>query len=125
MTDIKELVKTVNATFERGDTEGFLAHCAEEINWTMAGEKTVSGKSAIREWMGQMEGCEPPVIRVASLIAEGDGVVCTGDMDMKAADGPTEKYDYCDVYRFDGDKIAELTSFVVKAKGDDEKSAAA
>ena len=56
---------------------------------------------------------------VEPVIAEGDFVVARGDMTMKDKDGKTVPYSYCDVYRFQGDKIAELNSFVVKteAKG--------
>jgi ketosteroid isomerase-like protein len=41
--------------------------------------------------------------------------VTYGDMTMTdPSDGKTKTYSYCDVYRFEGDKIAELNSFVVK-----------
>jgi hypothetical protein len=33
---------------------------------------------------------------------------------MKNKEGLTESFSYCDVYRFEGGKIAELTSYVVK-----------
>jgi uncharacterized protein len=121
----KQIVKEVNAAFEANNPEGFLSHCADDIKWTMVGEKTTNSKAEVREWMKQMEGCEPPSFTVDTLIAEGDTAICTGDMTMKDQEGIVSQYGYCDVYRFDGDKIAELTSYVVKSKGDDERSAAA
>ena len=120
MADLKQSVKDFNAAFERGDTEGVLAHCTDNIRWTMAGEKTVTSKAAMREWISQMEGCQPPVIRVDTLIAEGDRVVCSGDMTMKDQHGAESEYGYCDVYRFDGGKIAELTSYIVKTGPKDD-----
>ena len=41
--------------------------------------------------------------------------------------GTETSYSYCDVYKFSGDKIAELRSFVVKhkAEGEGEKAASA
>ena len=39
-----------------------------------------------------------------------------GDMNMKEKDGSKAPYSYCDIYRFRGDKIAELSSFVIKTQ---------
>jgi uncharacterized protein len=110
----KEIVEKVNAAFAENNPEGFLEACADDVKWTMVGEKSVNGKAAIREWMAQMKGMEAPKFTVSQLIAEGDSVACCGDMTMKEKDGKTVPYGYCDVYRFSGDKIAELTSYVVK-----------
>lgn len=123
----KEIVEKVNAAFEKGDTEGFLEHCSEDLDWTMVGEKHARGKSEIREWMKQMDGMEPPKFSVETFVADGDSVVCSGQMSMKTPDGGTGNYGYCDIYRFEGDKIANLTSFVIatKPEGNDTQTAAA
>ncbi len=124
---IKEIVEKVNASFENGDTEGFLSYCADDINWTMVGEKHVKGKEAVREWMKQMDGMEPPKFSVDNLIADGDTAVCSGNMTMKDMDSKTVPYGYCDIYRFRDGKIAVLSSFMVKTKSKpkDDLSAAA
>ena len=36
----KEIVKKVNASFAEGGVEGFLTHCADDVVWTMVGNKT-------------------------------------------------------------------------------------
>ncbi len=113
-TQNKAIVEKVNASFAENNPEGFLAVCADDVKWTMVGEKSMNGKTAIREWMAGMKGSEVPKFTVDKIIAEGDSVVCYGNMTMKDKDGKTEGYGYCDVYGFSGDKIAELTSFVVK-----------
>lgn len=125
MTNKKEIVEKINSAFTENNTEGFLEHCTDKVVWTMVGEKTNNGKKAIREWMGQMEGMEPPKFTVDRMIAEADSVACFGDMTMKGEDGVEGKYSYCDVYRFDGDKVAELQSFVVKHKTEAERSGTA
>jgi ketosteroid isomerase-like protein len=122
----KAIVEKVNASFTEGNMEGFLAFCAEDLQWTMVGEKSVNGKAAVREWMKSMGDMEPPKFTVDDLIAEGDIVVATGDMTMKDKDGNPGSYGYCDVYRFSDGKISELRSFVVKtepAKSSQEASA--
>ena len=58
----------------------------------------------------------PKFTVVNPVIAEGDFVVARGDMTMKDKDGKTVPYAYCDIYRFRGDKIVELRSFVIKTE---------
>ncbi len=120
----KEIIGKVNAAFAAGSTEGFLSFCAEDVQWTMVGDKTVKGKDAIRKWMASMDS-ESPKFTVANVIAEGDFVTAYGDMTMKDKDGKTVPYSYCDIYRFRADKIVELSSFVVKTEAKYETSSAA
>ena len=110
----KELVEKINATFTEGDTEGFLDHCNDNLKWTMVGEKTVEGKDAVRSFMGQMEGMTPPSFTVDAVVSDGEYAVAHGDMTMQEQDGTTGEYRYCDFYRFENDKVAELTSYVIK-----------
>jgi len=66
----KEIIEKVNAAFAKGSTEGFLSFCAEDVEWTMVGDKTVKGKDAIRQWMASMGDMEPPKFTVDNVIAE-------------------------------------------------------
>jgi uncharacterized protein len=111
----KEIVEKVNASFAEGGVEGFLSFCADDVVWTMVGNKTTKGKKAIREWMASMD-IEPPKFTVDNIIAEGDFVVAHGDMTMKHKDGKTASYAYCDLYRFRNGQILELSSFVIKTE---------
>ena len=113
-TNKKEIVEKINASFTNNNIEGFLEHCAENVVWTMVGEKTTNGKRAIREWMKSMEGTDPPNFTVTNLVADGEVAVANGDMTMKDQDGKLGKYSYCDIYRFNGDKVIELTSYLIK-----------
>lgn len=123
-TENENIVREINESFERGEIEGFLAHCDENIVWTMTGEAQTSGKDAIREWMGGANDCEPPVIGVDRMISTDDAVVCYGEMSMKTKDGEAESYSYCDIYTFRGGKVTELKTFVMKSKSDDSAGTA-
>lgn len=111
----KEIVEKVNAAFAQNDVEGFLSFCADDVKWTMVGDKTVTGKDDIRQWLASMD-FEPPKFTVDNVIAEGDLVATHGDMTMKDKDGKTAPYSYCDIYRFRGDRIVELRSFVMSTE---------
>lgn len=110
----KEVVGRVDAAFAEGDVEGFLSFCAEDVEWTVVGDRTVKGKDAIREWMASMDG-EPPVLTPHELVAEGDLVAAHGDMTMNE-EGSAVPYAYCDIYRLRDGKIVELRSFVVRTE---------
>jgi ketosteroid isomerase-like protein len=120
----KQIIEKVNAAFAENNLEGFLENCKDDVKWTMAGEKIRTGVDTIRDWMKSMGEMEPPKFTVSNLVGEGDIVVANGDMNMKNKEGQTESYSYCDIYRFEGGKIAELTSYVVKT-GDAAKQAQA
>ncbi|MEA5449540.1 nuclear transport factor 2 family protein [Leptolyngbya sp. CCNP1308] len=109
----KAILEKANAAIAKGNNEGFLSFCADDIEWTFVGDKTIKGKEAVRQWMAATY-VEPPKFRVANLIAEDDFVAALGDITMKDEDGKAADYSYCDVWRFRGDKIVELKAFVVK-----------
>ena len=118
------IVKEINDAFTRNDTEGFLSHCSEDLYWNMAGDTEKKGKSAIREWMKQMDGHEAPKFTVDAIFGDANHVACHGEMTMKNAEGKEGKYSYCDVYTFSGDKVTELRSFVVAHKADEKNVSA-
>jgi uncharacterized protein len=124
----KETVRKINDAFLENNFEGFLDFCADDVQWTIIGDRSVKGKENIRQWMKSMaaENPDPPKFNVIDpVIAEGDFVVARGDMTMKDKDGQTNPYSYCDIYRFSGDKIIELNSFVVKTEAKGKSSGAA
>lgn len=121
----EKIVREINTAFEQNEMEKFLDHCDENLVWTMAGEAKTTGKTAIREWMKDMAGCDPPKIGVDKIISTEDSAVCYGDMTMKGSSGEQEGYSYCDIYTFAGGKVTELRSFVLKHKSDDSRSTAA
>ena len=109
----KAILQKANAAIDEGNTEGFLSHCTDDIEWTTVGDKTLRGKEAVRQWMATAY-VEPPEYTVANLIAEGDFVTAMGTIAIKDADGRATNHSYCDVWRFRGDKMAELKAFVIK-----------
>lgn len=121
----KEIIEKVNAAFEQNKMEDFYNLCTEDVEWQMAGDQTRKGLQAIREFMSHIpEDCASPKINVTAIVSDGDRAVCFGDMTMKEK-GVDTAYDYCDIYHFSGDKIASLTSFVVKTKSEDGSQKAA
>ena len=110
----KEIVQQINDAFRANDLENVLSFCTEGFIWTMVGDTTVRGKDAIRTWMASMNP-EPPQFTIQQTVADGDFVITRGDMTMRQTkNGPSIPYTFCDIYRFEGDKVAELTAFVIR-----------
>ena len=117
----KEIIEKVNASFEQNDPKVFLDHCADDIRWEMTGDEVRTGKKAIQDFMASMGDMKLTSLNISSIIAEGDRAACYGEMSMDEK-GTLVDYSFCDIYRFSGDKIAELRSFVVKHKTEGEQS---
>ena len=110
----REIVQRINEGFAENNLEKVLSFCIDDLVWTMVGDTTVRGKDSIREWIASMDP-QPPKITIRQTVAEGDSVVTRGDMSMQETKGgPAVPYTFCDVYRFAGDKVAELTAFVIR-----------
>ena len=110
----REIVQRINEGFAENNLEKVLSCCTDDLIWTMVGDTTVRGKDSIREWMASMDP-QPPTITIRQTVVEGDSVVTRGDMSMPdKKGGPPVPYTFCDVYRFAGDKVAELTAFVIR-----------
>ncbi|MDR6990722.1 nuclear transport factor 2 family protein [Luteimonas sp. 3794] len=108
----KSALRQANAAISRGDIEGFLAYCTDDIQWTTVGVSTLDGKDAVRAWMADAYA-QPPVFTVDHLIAEEDFVIALGGITATAADGSQTRHAYSDVWRFHDGKMAELRAFVI------------
>lgn len=108
----KEILKKGNAAIAEGNYEAFLAICTEHTEWTFVGDTVLKGKEAVRQWMAE-NYVKPPQVTVANLIGEGDFLVATGEVTMWDADGKSTTYAYSDIWRFEGELLAELRAFVI------------
>jgi len=119
----KDIVQRINEAFAENNLEKVLSFCTDDLTWTMVGDTQVKGKDAIRKWMASMNP-QPPQLTIQQTVADGDFVIACGDMLMRQkANGPSIPYAFCDIYRFVGDKVADLTAFVIrteKANPDDQ-----
>lgn len=108
----KAILEKANAAIAAGDIEGFLSFCADDIEWTSVGDKTLKGKEAVRGWMLE-EYAQPPKFSVTQLIADGDAVVVLGIIDVRDEGKRAAQHLYCDVWRFREGLMVELKAFVI------------
>lgn len=110
----RETLVKANAALTRGDFEEFLQFCTEDTKWSFVGDRTLSGKQAVRQWMkNAYRG--PPRFNVHRMISEGDFLTALGEITVKDEQGDETRFAYCDVWRIRDGKLAELHAFVVEA----------
>lgn len=114
----KAILERANAAVAKGDHEGFLSHCTDDVEWVFVGDTALKGKDAVRRYM-RATYIEPPTFVVDQLIAEGEFVTAIGTIDLTDEAGRITHSAYCDVWRIRDGKLAELRAFVVEIKGKD------
>ncbi len=110
------ILHTANEFIAKGDYESFLAYCTAETKWVFIGERILHGKEEVRAYLKEFYQ-EPPVFDVEKSIAEGDFVMVTGEIRLRNKDGKYDYFDYCDIWRFEDGKMAELKAFVIEKQG--------
>ena len=108
----KEVLEKANAAVAEGNNEGFLDFCTDDVVWVFVGDRTLRGKEAVRQYMAETY-LKPPKFNVETIISEGDYVSVLGNITLNGADGIPVAYTYCDVWRFQDGKMAELKAFVI------------
>jgi ketosteroid isomerase-like protein len=109
------ILHKANEFVKKGNYENFLVYCTQDTKWVFVGERILEGRDKVREYMKEFY-LEPPVFTVEKTIEDGSYVTVTGEITLKAANGTYNHYDYCDVWRFENGKIAELKAFVIEKK---------
>ena len=111
----KETVRKVNDAFLENNFEGFLDFCADDVQWTIVGDRSVNGKETIRQWMSEMakENPEPPKFSVIDpVIAEGDFVAMQARGKSTTKTGKSYNNTYCQVFRIVNGKVQQVTEYL-------------
>ena len=87
-------------------------HCTEDTEWIFHGDRTLRGKEAVRRWMTETYK-RPPQLQVHRMVAEGDTLVAMGEVTLEDEGGKATRRAYCDVWRFEGRRMAQLQAVVV------------
>ncbi|WP_034753165.1 nuclear transport factor 2 family protein [Chryseobacterium daeguense] len=108
----KTTLLEANAAITAGDHEKFLSYCTENTYWVFVGDRTLTGIEEVRKYMAEAYQ-EPPRFEVERMIEEGDSLTAIGKISLLNEDSQWIDYEYCDVWRFETGKLAELKAFVV------------
>ena len=111
--DNVSILERANAAILKGDYESFLTYCSEDTVWRLVGYGILWGKVDVRNFL--LENFkDPPKFDVWKFIPEGDYVTIIGKIQNKTKDGKSFKSSYCNVWKIQDGKLAELTALYVR-----------
>lgn len=110
--NLKEILNEANACIATGNYEEFLTYCTIDTHWTFVGETTLTGLDEIMDYMKEAY-IEPPRFKVDLMMEEENYLTAVGKISILNINSVWVEYEYCDVWRFENGKLAELKAFVV------------
>lgn len=109
--NLKEILNEANACIAAGNYDQFLAYYTTDTQWTFVGETSLTGINEVRDYMKEAY-IEPPRFKVDLMIEEGNYLTAVGTISIVNTDSLWIAYEYCDVWRFENGKLAELKAFI-------------
>ncbi|WP_296150494.1 nuclear transport factor 2 family protein [uncultured Flavobacterium sp.] len=110
-----EILLKANQLVREGKYEEYLTYLTEDSKWEFVGERTLLGKEAVRQYIKEFY-LAPPLFDMERSIEQGDFVTAVGNISLKSEDGTYSHYRYCDIWRFENGKLAEVTAYVIEKK---------
>ena len=106
------LLKQIGEEFAKGNFGFAEAYLADDIKWNILGEGPVVGKDQVLEVSKMLQLESFPVITIKNIVAEGDCVVIESTGEAKTKSGKPYNQTYCDVFKFKGETLYEITTYL-------------
>jgi ketosteroid isomerase-like protein len=107
-----ELFKTISEEFAKGNLGFSEAFLADDIKWNILGSDTIVGKEQVLEVSKMAQLQSFPVIKIKNIISEGNYVVIESTGEANTIEGKPYNQVYCEVFRFDKEKLQEITTYL-------------
>jgi hypothetical protein len=104
-----------NEAFFKNDTDALLKMAADDIYWSIVGEREIRGISEFEKAINEMSGFKTRSMEIYSILTHGK----LGAVNGKISGDDTSEYEFCDIYEFKSagsGKIVKLKSFVLQTK---------
>ena len=112
----KKVIKTYMEGFNEGDHAKILSCLTDNVIWEMHGLFSHVGKEAFDKEIENEAFEGRPTITLIRMVEEGNIVVAEGNVKFKVKNGPMMHTVICDVFHFEGDKIKQLTGYIMTPK---------
>lgn len=107
-----QLLIKVSVEFTKGNLEFAGAYLADNIKWNILGENSITGKEQVLEVSKMLQLESFPVITIKNVVAEGDYVVIESTGRAKTKSGKPYNQTYCDVFKFQDEKLQGITTYL-------------
>lgn len=113
MANINELVNGLFTAIDAKDTKSFVSFLSEDAVFAMGEAPVINGKGNIEEGVEQFfQSIKSLSHKVEGVIQEGDRVVTPGVVSYTRHDDSVLTVNFCNVYKFDGDKIKDYNVYI-------------
>ncbi len=121
-TTNKQLLKKISEEFAKGNLQFCVAYLADNIKWNILGNSPIIGKEQVLEVSKMQELESFPIITIKNVVAEGYYVVVESTGKAKTKNGKPYNQTYCEVFKFDDEKLQEITTYLDTALSDEALS---
>ena len=112
-------IKQISDTFSKGDLKSVYLYFDDKIQWNIIGSPAISGRENV------IAHCNKMLAEMASSsmnnthhIVTDNTVVVQGYCSFTNQDNTPGKVEYCDIFRFNEDKLVEITSYIIEVVED-------
>ena len=112
----KKVVETYMDAFNEHDHARILSCLADDVIWDMPGFFYHEGKEAFDKEIENDAFVGKPNITVIRLVEEGNIVIAEGAVTTQMKNGGVLDAVFCDVFHFEGNKIKQLTTYLMNRK---------
>ncbi|MET1054729.1 MAG: nuclear transport factor 2 family protein [Pedobacter sp.] len=117
VVNTKEFILSLIEAFDNNDVESILEHLSDDIEWTIIGHETLSGKNNIEEFFKAHPDMKMLSSTKDHMIIDGDSVAVNGEVDcVNESTGNRQDMFYCDIYDLKDGKVQRMTSYCVDKK---------
>jgi ketosteroid isomerase-like protein len=115
---MKAINQKLSEEFSKGNFEFAFPHFAEDIQWNVVGASVIKGKEAVTSHCKKMlEEMAGSVLTNTKHTVGEDSIATEGYCDY-SNEGKPGRVEYCDVYKFNGEKLQEITSYCIEIKSE-------
>ena len=108
-------IKEIADRFSRGAFATVYDNFSENIEWTLVGALSLSGKKSV------VDHCEKMLVDMAGAVMTNTNavvadnvVVIQGYCRYTGPDNSPGRVEYCDVYKFQNEQLAHITSYIIE-----------
>ncbi len=116
-TKMKHINKNVSEEFSKGNFEFAFNHFADDIQWNVVGSPVIKGKKAVIAYCNKMmTEMDRSKLNNTNQIGDDDLIAVQGYCDYVKENNEPGRLEYCDVYRFNDEKLQAITSYCIETK---------
>jgi len=112
MSSERERIKELSVEFAKGNIAAVEPYLADDVRWNILGEDTLTGRTAVIELTRMVQLQSFPKIAIKNVVCEGNFVVVESTGEATTKTGKPYNQTYCEVFRFQGITIQEITTYL-------------